>query len=254
MNPTTQSTPLTGKLDSSTPSTDFAGTVLWRIELATFAVLIVLLNLPLLSGQLDTKFIFLPEAVSAGEWWRVFTFPFVHVSLYHLLLDATAFFILYSELRDKRRLERFGFMLAAGAGSLLASIWAAPMIQTHGLCGLSGIAHGLATVSALEMITSTKSKAVRRVGIASLLLVVGKSAIEAVTGQIAFASWHLGSLGFPIAVCHAGGVAAALLAWLCVRAFKRHFSDWKPERGSECRRSAKSPSRHVALTEMGTNA
>ena len=198
-------------------------TILWRIELAVFAIAIVLLNLPLLTGQFDTRFIFLPEAVSAGEWWRVFTFPFVHVSLYHLLLDATAFFVLYSELREKPRLERFGFMLAAGVGSLLASLWAAPAIQTRGLCGLSGIAHGLALVSSLEMLTGATSRALRRVGAASLLILVGKSTIEAVTGQIVFASWHLGSLGFPIAVCHAGGVVGALLAWMSVRVFNRHF-------------------------------
>ena len=83
-----------------------ASAALWRIELAACAILIVLLNLPLLEGRFDTRFAFLPEAVRAGEWWRVFTHPFVHVSLYHLALDAAAFFVLYAELRDNRRRER----------------------------------------------------------------------------------------------------------------------------------------------------
>jgi len=190
----------------------------WRIELWAFAVFIGLLNLPLLTGDFATTFIFLPDAVSAGEWWRVPAHPFVHVSLYHLLLDASVFFLLYTELRDKTWFERFTLLLAAGAGSLLVSLWAAPIIQTRGLCGLSGIAHGLAAVSALEMLSGAKDKTLWRLGLASLLLVVGKSLIEAVTGQIAFESLHFGELGVPIAVCHAGGVLGALLAWLGIRA------------------------------------
>lgn len=181
-------------------------------------VLIGLLNLPLLAGGFATTFVFLPDKVSAGEWWRVFTHPFVHVSLYHLVLDASVFFLLYSELRDKTRFARFTLLLAAGAGSLLASLWAAPMIQTRGLCGLSGIAHGLAAVSALEVMRGAKDKTLWRLGLASLLLVVGKSMMEAVTGHIAFESLHFGQLGFPIAVCHAGGVLGALLAWLGIHA------------------------------------
>jgi rhomboid family GlyGly-CTERM serine protease len=193
----------------------------WRIELWAFAVLIGLLNLLLLTGGFPTTFIFLPDAVRAGEWWRVFTHPFVHVSLYHLLLDASAFFLLYTELRDKGRYERFALLLAAGAGSLLVSLWAAPMIQTRGLCGLSGIAHGLAAVSALEMMRGAKNKTLWRLGLASLLLVVGKSLVEAVTGHIALEWLHFGQLGFPIAVCHAGGVLGALLVWIGVSACRQ---------------------------------
>lgn len=189
----------------------------WRIELAAFAILLALLNLPLLAGPCDPRFIFLPQVVLAGEWWRAFTHPFVHVSPYHLLLDAAAFFILYAELREKRRRERLALLLAAGAGSLLVSLWAAPAMQTRGLCGLSGIAHGLAAVTALELMTGASRKTLRLAGLASFALVLGKSLLEAATGRIAFASWHPGSLGFPIAVCHAGGVLGALLAWLAFR-------------------------------------
>jgi len=202
-------------------------TISWRIELGVFAMLIGLLNIPLLFGQLDTRFVFLTGPVAGGEWWRVFTHPFVHVSIYHLLLDAGAFFILYSELRDKRRGERFAMLLAAGAGSLLASLLAAPAsaLQTQGLCGLSGIAHGLAAVSALEMIAGATCKSMFRLGLASLALVVGKSAFEAVTGRIPFAWLHLGWVGFPVAVCHAGGVLGALLAWSTLRTIGRRVED-----------------------------
>ena len=90
-------------------------------------------------------------AVRAGEWWRLVTYPFVHVSWYHLLLDAAAFFTAYVELRHRRGLERLGFVAAAGAGGLLAAWWLAPIVFTRGLCGLSGVAHGL-TVGQLERV------------------------------------------------------------------------------------------------------
>ena len=79
-----------------------------------FAILLVLLNLPLLTGGFAGFFAFLPDAVWAGEWWRLVTPPFVHVSPYHLLLDAAACFTAYAELRQRRGLERLGFVAAVG--------------------------------------------------------------------------------------------------------------------------------------------
>src|SRR6187401_911250 len=120
-------------------------------ELWFFTGLILLLNLPLLNGTWASAFAFHPDLVRQGEWWRVLTFPFVHVSIYHLLLDATAFFLLYSGLREPKRFNRLAFVVASALGSLLVSIFAAPQIYSVGLCGLSGIAHGLMAISALEM-------------------------------------------------------------------------------------------------------
>jgi len=214
MNPTIRSAALEDEVESRQSAPIPTRTLLWRIELCVFAVVITLLNLPLLTAGFASNFVFEPTAVSAGEWWRVITHLFVHVSLYHALLNASVFFLLYTELRNNARCERFAFLLAAGAGSLLVSLWAAPMIQTRGLCGLSGIAHGLATVSALETMRGAKNRTLWWLGLASLLLVVSKSLIEGVTGRIAFESLHFGQLGYPIAVCHAGGVLGALLAWL----------------------------------------
>jgi len=107
-------------------------------ELCTLAAIIVLLNLPLLHGACAVDMIFLPDRVAAGEWWRVFTHWFVHVSWYHLLLDAAAFLMLYQGLAGRSAFERMGYVLACGAGSLLASLWSAPIVQTHGLCGPPG--------------------------------------------------------------------------------------------------------------------
>lgn len=187
--------------------------VLWRWELAALGALIVFANLPLLSGHASSAGAFVPSAVWAGEWWRLLTHPWVHVSWYHLLLDATAFFMGYVELRERRFIERLALLGAATAGSLMAALAAAPAVADHGLCGLSAIAHGLAAVVGLEMFSRRGDRLLRGVGLACFLGVVGKSIVEAATGHVVFASWHLGQLGTPIAVCHAGGILGALVVW-----------------------------------------
>jgi len=188
--------------------------ILWRWEIVAFALLIALFNLPLLTGVSSTQFIYHPDAVSAGEWWRLFTHPFVHVSCYHLVLDALAFFLAYAELQHRRFPERLAFVAAASAGSLLAALAASPLIAAHGLCGLSGIAHGLTAVVSLEMLRRSDDPVSRWSGLFCFVGVTGKSLFELVTGQVLFASWHLGWLGTPIAACHAGGVLGALLFWI----------------------------------------
>jgi rhomboid family GlyGly-CTERM serine protease len=188
-----------------------------RFELVALSVVIVLLNLPLLHGACAVELVFLPGRVAAGEWWRVLTHVFVHVSWYHLLLDATAFLLLYQELREKQWFARIGCVLACGAGCLLVSLWAAPMIHTRGLCGLSGIAHGLMVIAALDMVRAGNDATIRRAGFISFALVVTKCMIEAATGSILLERLHLGPLGSPVAVCHAGGVLGGLVGWVVAR-------------------------------------
>lgn len=199
--------------------------VLWRMELALLVALLVTVNLPLLFGASATALAFHPAAVRAGEWWRVLTHPFVHVSWYHLALDAAAFFLGYVELRERTFRERLLILVSAGAGSLLAACWLAPEVTTQGLCGLSGIAHGLAALVGLEMFRRDEDRWLRFAGLACFAGVVGKCVIEAVTGQVMFATWHFGSLGTPIAVCHAGGVLGALVVWLASRLFKNQNAE-----------------------------
>jgi len=185
-----------------------------RFELSALAAIIVLLNLPLLHSACAVDLIFLPDRVAAGEWWRVFTHWSVHVSGYHLLLDAAAFLILYQGLVGRSGFERMGYVLVCGSGGLLASLWGEPIIQTHGLCGLSGIAHGLMAIASLDQMTGPTDKAVRRAGAVTFIIVVTKSIVEAFTGRIVFEGLHFGQLGSPVAVCHAGGVLAGLGGWV----------------------------------------
>ena len=118
------------------------------LHLLTAAILLV--NLPLwMGGSAAGLFAFLPGLVAQGEWWRVFTHLFAHISFYHLLLDAGAFLMLYHGLRDVVPVGgRLGLCAGAAIGSLaLASL--SPSFVLQGLCGLSGTAHGLMAVSGL---------------------------------------------------------------------------------------------------------
>src|SRR5215475_5684604 len=123
---------------------------------------------------------FQPDAVRAGEWWRLLTHPFVHVTWYHLLLDGLAFFILYQSLQEPRGSLRLLYVLASAFGSLLFS-WS----SGTGLCGLSGVAHGLMAVSSIEVISKGPA-AERLMGLATFCLVVSKAAFEAITGHMFF--------------------------------------------------------------------
>jgi rhomboid family GlyGly-CTERM serine protease len=151
---------------------------------------------------------YIPAAVAAGEWWRILLHPFAHVSGYHLWLDGAAFFTLYHALRERRHAVRLGLVIAAGAGSLALSLSRAPQVEHLGLCGLSGIGHGLMTVVALEMIRDRDT-----LGWPCLAGVLAKTLWEALTGHVVLQAWHLGSVGSPVVVSHLGGVLGAGAFW-----------------------------------------
>jgi rhomboid family GlyGly-CTERM serine protease len=191
----------------------FAQSLKQRPELAVFGLLLAMFNWPVLGGSFSHSMVFSPAAVESGEWWRLFTHPWVHVTWYHLLLDGVAFLVLYQSLAEVSALRRLSCVLAAGAGSVIVSWLGSPAISTVGLCGLSGIAHGLMAVSAVEMATAGGSDATqRRLGWITLSLVVSKAAIEAVSGRMFFTFLHFGLMGEPVAVSHAGGIVGGLMA------------------------------------------
>lgn len=183
-------------------------------EFRLWTLLLFLTNLPLLKGNIATVLAFFPAEVAAGQWWRLLTFPFVHASLYHLILDAAAFLLLWQALAEERAARRFGYFAACWAGSLLLALTLAPEVQTLGLCGLSGIAHGLLAVVALELLTRSRRRSRNRHAGALLLAgVVGKCALEVATGGALFASLHLGEVGQPVVATHAGGVLGGVVAF-----------------------------------------
>ena len=192
-------------------------TTRWRqvpLDVILAVVVLVLANAPLLWGRVFGAFVFLPDRVLAGEWWRVLTHAWVHVSGYHLLLDAGSFLLLYPTVGQGRMTRRLGYLTATLSGALLAAALAAPATAAIGYCGLSGVAHGLLAVSALEWLMNRCPDTTRQRGLAALMLaiVIGKSLAEAITGQVVFVGWHPGNVGTPIAVAHAGGVLGGVVA------------------------------------------
>ena len=179
-----------------------------RPEIWVFALLILLANLTLLGGRVCEEFIFKPELVAAGQWGRVVTFPLVHVSGYHLLLDASAFLFLYYGLQTPSFKKRALYVAGSAAGSLLLSIASSPL--TDGLCGLSGIAHGLMAITGLEMMQNNDSL-IRKSGIGCLAFVVIKSLHESLSGHVALEFLHWGSVGNPVPTCHLGGVVGGMI-------------------------------------------
>jgi rhomboid family GlyGly-CTERM serine protease len=188
-------------------------------ELIFFVTLIAIFNVPVLFGTVWNSMVFQPEAVRSGEWWRLVTYPFVHLTWYHLLLDGTAFLSLYCSLAERRVFVRLGYVVATAAGSLVASWIAAPNISTSGMCGLSGVAHGLMAISAIEMLGREITE--RRIGWLCLMLVVGKAAFEATTGKMFFGFLDFGLLGSPVAVSHAGGILGGSIAVLLTNEIRR---------------------------------
>ena len=186
-----------------------------RAELFVFMLLLALLNLPLFAGRSTAALAFQADAIAAGEWWRVLTHPFVHVSWYHLLLDGAAFLSLYANSHAEQRWRRLTYVAASAAGSLVVALSSSPLIATHGLCGLSGAAHGLMAVSALETMALSRADCFTRiVALASFVAVTVKCHFELATGHAFFAALHFGLLGTPIVACHAGGILGGLVAMM----------------------------------------
>lgn len=185
------------------------------VELVALLGITLLLNLPLLlTGMQVGDLAYSRSAVASGEWWRLITHPFIHVSRYHLILDGVAFALLYNGLHEANRSHRLATVGAAAAGSLIIACLASPLIATRGLCGLSGVAHGLMAVSALETVAARNlTTRTRRIAAIAFAAVVAKCAIECVAGTAFFAQLHPGDVGIPILECHAGGVLGAIV-WL----------------------------------------
>jgi len=184
-----------------------------RLEWFALAAVLGLCNLPLLFGSVWSGGVYFPDALARGDWWRVITHAFVHVSPYHLFIDGIAVVFLLRELASRSTAFRALTFSTSLAGSLLASMLFAPAIADIGLCGLSGVAHGLmAAACLLGCRDQTRPKLDRQVFAFLLLATVAKVLLECTTGSVFFASSHLGDVGTPIVVCHAGGLVGGLLA------------------------------------------
>ena len=189
-----------------------------HLDLIVFSGLLVLLNLHLLGIPVIPLQVFSPRAVSDGKWWRIVAHPLVHVSWYHLFLDAGAFMFLYTGLDDRRMGRRLCWVGLCAGASLAAATVFVPELDALGLCGLSGTAHGLMALSGLEMMRKKEGGVC---GVLSFWLVTAKSIYEMISGDVVFEFMHLGMCGTTLAPCHLGGVAGGILAFMLGRLLKR---------------------------------
>ena len=130
MNPPTQTLSAPAFLSSAaagSPTTD-SHKVWQKVELAGLGVLLIVLNWSVLQGVCNARLIFMPEAVRQGEWWRLFTHPFIHVTWLHLLLDGVAFMLLYRDLQESPWVQRVLLCIGSAVGSLLVCFCAHPML------------------------------------------------------------------------------------------------------------------------------
>lgn len=188
---------------------------LQRAERWVLAAALLLLNLHLIPGL--GALAPAPQAFSlgrflAGEWWLTVTHPFVHVSWYHLLLDGSAFLLILAGLGERAAAKRWLFIAASAAGSLAAAQLGSPEASWLGYRGLSGAAHGLMAVSALEM-ARAPGRDERTLGRILFLGTAAKCLLEALTGRCLLELFHFGLLGTPLAIAHAGGFLGGSLAW-----------------------------------------
>jgi rhomboid family GlyGly-CTERM serine protease len=186
-----------------------------KFEIGIFAALLLALNI--LPATDHVRFNLYPEALFSGEWWRWLTFPWRHISLYHLILDGSAFLLLYQTLRSPlaTRLQHLFFcVIFSGLVPLLLD----DRLSSLGLCGLSGVAHGFMLICALESAAESEKRACIG-GVLMFAGVLAKTLFEQVTGDVFFAQHHFGNIGTPIASCHYGGVIGGLTSY-CLAAMK----------------------------------
>ena len=176
---------------------------------AGFLATLLLCNAHLLSSQLPQALMYQHDMVLAGQWWRILTYALVHVSWYHLILDTAATIILWHEIRGFSNRAKLLLTAYLSITVLSVSVLFSPLIDSIGLCGLSGIAHGLALFAGFSQISiATRHKSNLHTLISGVVLsstIILKCLYETWTGHVLFSTIHLGELGTAIVHAHLGG-------------------------------------------------
>ncbi len=197
------------------------GFIMRHKDTILLAVLICAVNISLLFGRFPESLIYLPEKVIQGQWWRLVTHPFVHVSFYHLLLDGAAFLMLYAQLMETSLAKRIGYLSGIHAAVIAAVTASLPSVQAIGYCGLSGIAHGLMAVWCLERMgifggaqAHLTDRREQWIAVGIFMGLLAKSIYETAAGHVFLESTHLGDVGVPVVSSHLAGVIGAVVAYV----------------------------------------
>ncbi|MBU1053702.1 MAG: rhomboid family intramembrane serine protease [Proteobacteria bacterium] len=200
-----------------------AGTKRFFPEIWAYILMILLCNVHIITGNLPNELVFYPNLNNSKAFMSIFTHPFVHVSWYHLLLDGAGFFVVYSGIQQTKMTTRLAYVAFCCTGSILLPLLFSSFKLAYGLCGLSGIAHGLMAISALEMANGKTFK----IGIICFAIVFTKSIIEAVSGNVLFSFLHFGLMGLPVASTHLGGVLGGCFAYFMFNGTNRLYDFFK---------------------------
>ncbi len=188
------------------------GMIRWHPELVVFAGLLVAANLHLLGVPTAEALVFQGDRVVAGEFWRLLTHPFVHVSFYHLALDGGAFFLCCMTLRQPCLGKRLTAIVICSLSGLGGAYLFGSATTAYGFCGLSGAAHGVLALSTLEMI-SDEDRINRITGCVCLAILIGKCVYELITGVPFMGGLHFGNIGVPLLGSHLGGAVAGMMIY-----------------------------------------
>jgi len=151
-------------------------------------------------------------AIDAGQWWRLLSGNFVHLSTAHFAIDVLAFLAVGTliEVRGERHLGLV--CLVAGLATGLMLYWQLPHLRYFG--GLSGIVS--AAVTYLCLAGACESGPRRALFAVALGLVALKISVElALDGSLLTAT--LGQPFVSVPQSHLAGAGAALATFLVTR-------------------------------------
>lgn len=176
----------------------------WHAPAALVAVMLGIALVVALAGEPVRAFLMLdPEAVRAGQGWRLLTTHHVHLNLPHLFLNVAAL-TLYVALgaRHIGALDWLLRLLVLSLGVSLAMWWWLPPNGRY--AGFSGIAHGLFVLGLWPLARDGD-----RVAMLALAVVAAKLAWETWAGAAAATSAWIG--GRVAVEAHLAGAMTALL-------------------------------------------
>jgi rhomboid family GlyGly-CTERM serine protease len=177
------------------------------------SLLILMLGLEALGAPARNALSLDRAAIGAGQWWRLITGHFVHLGLYHLMLNALGLLALVvlcpQKLRAVEWLRRL-FCLSLFTGTAL--YLGAPAVQNY--VGLSGVLHGLFLLGLVPMARQDD-----RIAIACLVYLAGKLAWEQVMGTPLSDEQAIG--GAVVTLAHLFGTLAALVYGFAFGTFRR---------------------------------
>jgi len=126
-----------------------------------------------------------------GQWWRLFTCCFLHIGIFHLLMNMYA--LIYIGILLEPHLGRLRFSsayLLTGLGASLASLWWNDLVIS---AGASGAIFGLYGIFGAMLTTNLIEKSARKTLLVSISIFVGYNLLNGLKGGIDNAA-HIGGL------------------------------------------------------------